>query len=192
QQGHITDRLTKALEQLGSNDEAVRLGAIYALERIAADSRCDHWPIMETLTAYVRARAPWPPMVGAEPPAAEGASPTARIPPTDVQAVLTVIGRRRRGYDAEGRRLDLRRTDLRRTSLRGADLEGADLGGAHLEWADLREARLKRAELSDASLEGADLTGAKGLTQKQLEATFGDEKTKLPRRLNVVRRRSLP
>ena len=34
---------------------------IYALERISRDSRRDYWTIMETLTAYVRERAPWPP-----------------------------------------------------------------------------------------------------------------------------------
>ena len=36
----------------------VRLGAIYALERIAQDSERDHIPIMETLCAYIRENAP--------------------------------------------------------------------------------------------------------------------------------------
>ena len=60
EQGHITDRFTAAVEQLGSDKMAVRLGAIYALERISRDSRRDYWTIMETLTAYVREHAPWP------------------------------------------------------------------------------------------------------------------------------------
>ena len=38
----------------------VRLGAIYALERIAFDSPRDQWTIMEVLTAYVRQNAPVP------------------------------------------------------------------------------------------------------------------------------------
>src|SRR5947209_20071799 len=38
QQGHITDRYTKAIEQLGADKLNVRLGGIYALERIAVDS----------------------------------------------------------------------------------------------------------------------------------------------------------
>src|SRR4029453_11591667 len=37
-QGHITDRYTKAIEQLGRDKLDVRLGGIYALERIATDS----------------------------------------------------------------------------------------------------------------------------------------------------------
>lgn len=58
QQGQITDRFTKAVEQLGSDDIAVRLGGIYALERIAKDSEPDHWQVMEVLTAYVREKKP--------------------------------------------------------------------------------------------------------------------------------------
>jgi len=36
----------------------VRLGGIYALERIANESEQDHWPIMEVLCTYVRNVAP--------------------------------------------------------------------------------------------------------------------------------------
>src|SRR5262245_41733447 len=60
-EGQITDRFTKAIAQLGEQGPeklAVRLGGIYALERIAKDSKDDHWPIMEVLTAYVREAAP--------------------------------------------------------------------------------------------------------------------------------------
>ena len=50
-QGQITDRFTKAIVQLGEQGPeklAVRLGGIYALERIARDSERDHWPIRGT------------------------------------------------------------------------------------------------------------------------------------------------
>jgi uncharacterized protein YjbI with pentapeptide repeats len=60
QQGQITERFTKAIEQLGNDNLAIRLGGIYALERIARDSAYDHWAVMEVLTAYVRENAPWP------------------------------------------------------------------------------------------------------------------------------------
>lgn len=60
-QGQITDRFTNAIEQLGSKELAVRLGGIYALERIARDSPDYRSQIMEVLTAYVRERAPWRP-----------------------------------------------------------------------------------------------------------------------------------
>jgi hypothetical protein len=42
QDRQITEHYTRAVEQLGSEKLAVRLGAIYALERIAGDSERDH------------------------------------------------------------------------------------------------------------------------------------------------------
>ncbi|MGH3104581.1 MAG: hypothetical protein ACRDN6_10865 [Gaiellaceae bacterium] len=58
-EGQITDRFTRAIDQLGQPGDdklAVRLGGIYALERIARDSREDHGPVIEVLTAFVRRR----------------------------------------------------------------------------------------------------------------------------------------
>jgi hypothetical protein len=66
-EGQITERFTRAIDQLGATDDdgnklfEIRLGGIYALERIARESKEDYWPIMEILTAYVRQNAPWPP-----------------------------------------------------------------------------------------------------------------------------------
>jgi hypothetical protein len=37
-EGQITERYTRAIDQLGSTSLSVRLGGIYALERIARDS----------------------------------------------------------------------------------------------------------------------------------------------------------
>ena len=46
-EGQVTDRYTKAIEQLGSDKLDVRIGGIYALERIARDSARDHPTVME-------------------------------------------------------------------------------------------------------------------------------------------------
>lgn len=53
-EGHVTDRYTKAIEQLGSQQLDVRLGALYALERIMIDSERDHPTIVEVFAAFVR------------------------------------------------------------------------------------------------------------------------------------------
>jgi hypothetical protein len=42
QEGRITDRFTRAVDQLGSDDLTVRLGGICALERIAGDCPRDY------------------------------------------------------------------------------------------------------------------------------------------------------
>lgn len=48
----ITERFAKAVEQLGSDKIEVRLGSIYSLGRLMADSERDHWTIMQVLTAW--------------------------------------------------------------------------------------------------------------------------------------------
>ncbi len=167
QEGQVTERFTRAIEHLGDDRLEVRLGGIYALERIARDSEKDHWTIMEVLTAYVRERASWkeapaPPStsgVEAEPPAEPG--PSRPKPPLDIQAILTVIGRRARFFgQGETEPLDLRGTDLRGADLTGAHLERADLVEAHLERANLWGTHLERAVLVEAHLEGAILREA--------------------------------
>ena len=186
-QRRITESFTKAIEHLGSDNLQVRLGGIYTLERISRESELDYWPVMETLTGFVRERARWKDEMSALP----------RIdvhhgygPPTDVAAVLTVINRRdprsREREQAREWRLDFALSDLRRAflvkaplegaNLREAHLERADLSGANLEGANLREAHLEGANLLWANLEGADLSGVhlKGadLSGANLEGVF--------------------
>lgn len=167
QQGQITERFTRAIEQLGKHDEggtpakqgapavqdkslAVRLGGIYALERISKDSKDDYPAVIEVLTAFVRQHALW--TVGA-PEATVG---------TDIQAILTVIGRRGHSYgQGESQRLDLSATDLRGAVLADANLAGANLRSVHFENANLSRARLNGAQLSDARFnENSILKGA--------------------------------
>lgn len=187
QEGQITERFTRAIEQLGSDRMEVRLGGIYALERIANDSDKDYWTIMETLTAYVRERVPWrkpnPLSQGqvSEDELVFSATDPKIKPATDIQAVLTILGRRKYSLDhGESQRLDLCNTDLRGINLVDAHLEwlyfdeahmeGAILEYAHLEWvtfagtylpkAFLAEAHLENANLEEADLEEASLMGA--------------------------------
>ena len=89
---------------------------------------------------------------------------------TDIQAILTVLGRRRVRYDPPEHGLDLGDTDLRGTILRNGNLQGAYLYGANLEavFAIL------------VNLQGARLSGAINLTQEQIESAITDEDTILP------------
>ena len=155
-QGRTTERFTRAIDQLGHAEIDVRVGGIYALERIARYSPADRAPIREVLVAFIRNRAPWPPSR----PGQYG--PNARIEvltalrdwAPDVQACLSVLGR------DHGGRLDLHAVDLRGADLAGAHLEGANLAGVRLEKADLSGAHLEGALFRDANLEAADLRGA--------------------------------
>jgi Pentapeptide repeats (8 copies) len=175
QEWQITDRFTKAITQLGEQGPeklVVRLGGIYALERIARDSEKDHWPIMEVLTAYVRETAPrlpnrpkdTPPSTGDQSPREEPpTTPDQRRlrPTTDIQAILTVLGRRTHTYaKGEQESLDLADTDLRGANLVGAQLQGVNFVNAQLQGANFVNAQLQGARLLEAQLQGANLMGA--------------------------------
>jgi hypothetical protein len=84
------------------------------------------------------------------------------------------------GTKAEHGGADLIGADLRGADLRGANLRSALLIGADLTSADLRAADLIGADLRDAELSGADLSGGLFLTQAQVDAARGDERTVLP------------
>jgi pentapeptide repeat protein len=168
EQGQVTDRYTRAIEQLGSTTVDVTIGGIYALERIARDSPTDHPTVMEVLAACVRENSdkplqePTPPDVGTPEPA---------IRP-DIQAAVTVLGRRDTTHDRG--RISLRRAHLPYADLPKADFASADLTGASLWSANLTGAILRGAILRGAILRGADLTGAEltgaDLTDAKLKA----------------------
>ena len=158
-QRRITESFSKAIEQLGSDKLEVRLGGIYALERISKESPHDYWTVMENLTAFVRERTRqteaertasrsisasqragyW---LWEKPDGRRGTSeefwascreePYGEPPATDIAAVLTVINRRSEAHRAIEAR-DKRVLDFRQAILRRAELTGAHLEGAVLE-----------------------------------------------------------
>src|SRR6185369_9833548 len=87
QEGQRGERFTRAVGQLADARPEVRIGAVYGLEQIAAESPTQHWPVMEVLCAFLRERAGW----NEQQPAASLSM--------DVQAVLTVLGRRNRDHE---------------------------------------------------------------------------------------------
>jgi hypothetical protein len=58
-QGQITDRYNAAITNLGSASIDVRLGGIYALQRLMQDSPRDQPTVVAVLCAFVRDRAPF-------------------------------------------------------------------------------------------------------------------------------------
>src|SRR5450759_4532049 len=142
------------------------------------DSSTDQPTIVEVLAAYIRQHAPMshsalavsaaPAPSASTRPRLAGARRAPRPvqpdqPDADVQAALTVLGRRT-AVAAEDP-IDLTGTHLARADLNGANLTDAQLRGANLTRAHLREANLTGAHLvgvnlTDADLSEANLTGA--------------------------------
>jgi hypothetical protein len=166
QDGQITERFTRAIDQLGNSREEIRVGGIYALERISHESKKDFWPIMEILTAYVRMNS----KLGKPTYMHDGKEFHTLVPlnkmSLDVQAILTVVGRSKYFFNAgEFTDIDLHRTSLREANLRrsnfqGANFEGADLDKANFEGADLVKTNLKGTSFEGANLKRTNLEGA--------------------------------
>lgn len=195
-----TNMLTRAVEQLGAMREIkesrnvtnppekpqwenfsstvsnieVRLGAIYALEKISRDYEPLHWPIMEVLCAYVRnnsAKAVAPTQEVLDLYAGRGINQffawqeyinRLKAPATDVQAAISVIGRRshdRRRFENEWRskKIDGQAYQL---NFVGADLTRIDFRGLYFAHADFRGCNLEAAEFDEAILDSADFGGA--------------------------------
>jgi len=213
QDGQVTERFVKAIDQLGSKERLeLRLGAIYTLERLSRMSEKDYWPIVDLMCAFVRSNAP------------SGNAKRSAPERMDIQAAMTMIGRRQPPQGAEeAAPLYLADTDLRELHLEQANLEGAVLWNASLEGSVLVQANLRRARLTGVSLkqanlaeahcenalfsytsveganfsqthlEGADLSQALGLTKEHLKDAHLDATTKLPHGLSARHRaRSTP
>ena len=162
-QKQITERFSKAIEQLGSDKPEVILGGIYTLERIARDSEPDQWTIMEVLTAFVRQNAPVIKENESQSPEDQEKLLKLKI---SIQACLTVIGERKHP-DLENKYLDLTEVNISGFNLKKANLYGANLYGANLT-----EAYLFRADLTGAVLYGAVLTGANLIKANLTEANL--------------------
>ena len=145
----LIERFTRAIDQLGHPALDVRLGGIYSLERLAREWPENHPPIVEILAAYVREHAQLPARTN-------GHRESRLRPPTDVQASLTVLGRRVLAYDNDAP-VGLMHTALTGATLTGAHLERSLLSGSNLEGADLFKAHLNAADLEGANLRGAGL-----------------------------------
>jgi Pentapeptide repeats (8 copies) len=158
-EGQVTERFTRAVEQLGNRGSLdVRLGGIYALGRLARDSAVDEPTIVEILAAFIRERAPWPPRHPEQPPVdatIDESFPDFQARAPDVDAALRVLTEQ---LDLSGDNApDLSKTDLRGVNLAGANLEDALLGDVSLQGATLAGATLDGALLVDTDLRGADL-----------------------------------
>ena len=220
EQGHITERITKAVEALGAEKTVlehrknnngtllyedgpdgkpdykkpiiteltrpnleVRIGAIYALERISQDSLRDHVQIMEILTAYIRQNAPADQAEDFRDPETGEMMPNSELLPDDADEAARKEHRARllarlhkawkwaRTLDP---RLDIQaairvvaRRDPDRIALEKADRRYGDDGyrldlrKTDLQAVDVSGLDLSRALLAGARLEGADLSGAR-------------------------------
>ncbi len=189
QQSLLNERYQRGAEMLGNEVLSVRLGGIYALQRLAEEQPEQyHIQIMRLFCSFVRH-----PIKDEGTKARSGTEDAPRVR-EDVQAVMAAIGSRRmRQLELErdaNFKLDLRYADLSSLWLEKANLSdaklwdvnlcmampfGANLSGAELWYADLSGANLDNANLSGTKFStGIGPASATGLTQAQLDKARAD------------------
>lgn len=166
-EGHMTDRISKAVEQLGAvktvkrwlpgskpedsiertepNIE-IRIGGLLSLERIAEDSmrfdRCrDHIRIMKIICAYIRQNSPHPD------PHPDHADERRHLTKLDIQVAIDVLRKR----SPEQRKDEVKnryRLDLRMTNLNHLDLSDSDFSRTIFSRSSLSGALFKTADLN--------------------------------------------
>ena len=160
-QGQITERFTRAIDQLGSEKLEIRLGGIYALERIDKESpeRAYHGTVMEVLTAYVRENSRREPERPSTPKEDfdQATEPTLPELPIDIRAISDILQRRDEESVPEKHRV---RLDLQEANLWGSNLDSANFDSANLQEANFQEAHLQKADLQGVNLQGANLQEA--------------------------------
>lgn len=180
EEGKITERFTRAVDQLGSDKIEQRVGGIFALERLAADSKRDHAAIIELLCTFLRHRERtqqeaelYKLPVGVRVSKDRNLDVLRKMQmsfgwvpnaPEDVRAVASVLRRNKRKLKAP-HVVDLSNADLRRVNLEGAQLEKAELWSVYGDYIALDGANLRGAELGFgvfkmAFFDGADLRDA--------------------------------
>lgn len=142
--GNRTERYMDAVKQLGDDSLTIRLGSIFALERLAQDSVRDQRAILDVLCSFVRESSPVPVPDG---------SARASVG-TDVAAAVTVFGRR---SFLTGQQIPF---DLSRANLDQSNLSNANLAYANFNFSSLSEAQLTGATMNHATFLNANLTRA--------------------------------
>jgi len=170
EQGLITDRFTKAIEQLGNENVSVRIGGLYALKRIAVDSpEQDLDAVLDVISNFVR-----------HPPYEDEQKKCKKLFDSDKMDfidnhrqidcpdVIVAIGvlqsrsdKQKQIETFEGYRLTLERARLSFMNLVGVDLSGFIMESAQLIGADLNGSILNNVYFFEADLECVNLNWAK-------------------------------
>jgi hypothetical protein len=176
--GQITERFTKAIDQLGNSESVeVRIGGMQALRQIALTSNSQIAPVTFIITAFVQHRSPWPPPDDAEYPKdfSMDEIPPLRFRAPDVQTALDIIGELKVSKVQPRPAIILIACDLRRAAFFG-DYNCARFNESNLARASFNE----DTDIEGASLLRANLENTHGLSKLSLKGVIADNETRWP------------
>jgi uncharacterized protein YjbI with pentapeptide repeats len=180
-ESHLTGIFVKSVELMGlvrdsrdpmspkvsvaPNVEA-RLGALYSLERLLSESEKDQRSILETLCAYVRENSTFevPDDEGEAQEFLRGNLPPKPLRRADVQAAITIVGRRPEAVRArasrEGWRLDFRNSNLTSYDFSRLNYDRADFGNSFVNGAKMARGSFMDCIFVKTFMRSCKMTGA--------------------------------
>lgn len=158
----ITDRFARAIEQLNSENDYMRIGAVQALERIGYDSEDNVMGVLRMLASFVRGQSP-----------AKNEDVYNSLPP-DAKEGLGVIVRLASHHKEFLKGDDTFRLDLSESNLTPFPL----MEGGHFYGFDFRDSNItyqvfSQTDFGKASFSGAHLTNARFWKCNFVRAWFG-------------------
>ncbi|WP_433786404.1 pentapeptide repeat-containing protein [Actinomycetospora sp. CA-101289] len=166
------------MAQLGEPAVDVRIGGIFALQRLGIDSPRDQPTVVTVLSAYVRNHLPFADSACLAIDAEARRSGFPPLLPSDVATAIDVLARRDRDDDGGAvanlagvclpgsiilRGRDLSRFDLGFANLDDATLDGTGFRGDSLVGAVLLRAELRGADFTTANVDRSYLSGARNV-----------------------------
>ena len=146
EQGQRQERLKNAIEHLGHDNAAVRLGGAYELFHLAQDTEDLRQTVLDIFCAHIRQTT------GED----EYQKKYLSKPSEEIQSLLTLLFVQEHEV-FKGLHIDLQGSWLNGAKLQDARLEKAVLDGAYLQRTDLKKVRLQGAQLRETFLQGAVL-----------------------------------
>jgi len=204
ERGQITERFTKAVEHLGSENIYMRIGALHALERIGHDSENDVVAILRLLSNFVQKQSPVKSkyvvanVERAPLDAREGFGVISRLAKEYEQLlknqnkkIVNLFSSNLKGLPEFSKgcffRFDFARCNLSSgffpranfeiATFNGACLKGANFQRCNLVEADFRSADMTGVKLQFAVCNGTDFSTAKNLTTDMLKGIIYDAET---------------
>lgn len=155
EKGKVDERFKNAIEHLGSEKDAIVLGGIYALHRIAQEDKTYRQTVFDILCSYIRDKTSSLKLWGDIPEGERGT-----IKPTIViQTIIDLLFKisDSQDYIYTGLKANLNGIRCIHANFNGAHLVDADLNNAHMEGAELKDVHLENANMVMIKCEGTEI-----------------------------------
>ncbi len=166
--GQVTDRINKAVEQLGQSNVPVNLGGIHQLARIATDYDEERYPMLQVLASFVEVRAALPALLQVTDCDPFKIRQYEELPVSTSQAIINVLADQIPKLKGKQEALEINHVSLRYVDFSGGrfgviQLAGDDLTGAHFIGSQfspqsvLASSQFIFADLTESNLSGVSL-----------------------------------